>query len=149
MQSLRSTAPAVAPPAASASAPRRAAASPAAHAHAAGRAPAGAVLAARAPRSAAPHAARRAPAAPRASPRAATATATEERLYEANLDKPLGLKFARGNDGGAYLLSKSADPKYEDFEVGDKIVEVRRGAGARAGAARPARVGGAVRGEGV
>jgi len=41
-------------------------------------------------------------------------------------DKPLGLKFGRGSDGGAYLVSKTAAPEYAQFEVGDKILEVRR-----------------------
>ena len=45
--------------------------------------------------------------------------------YEGVFDKPLGLKFARGNDGGAYLISKSPAPEYASFEIGDKILEVR------------------------
>ena len=47
--------------------------------------------------------------------------------YEGVFDKPLrDLKFSRGNDGGAYLSQKSADPAYDAFTVGDKILEVRR-----------------------
>ena len=46
---------------------------------------------------------------------------------QVNLEKPLGVKFARGNDGGCFVISSdprrgSVDPK---FEVGDKIIEIR------------------------
>jgi len=50
----------------------------------------------------------------------------EGAVYEGVFEKPLGVKFTRGNDGGAYVISKSADPAYDQFEVGDKILEIRR-----------------------
>jgi len=48
----------------------------------------------------------------------------EGAVYEGVFEKPLGVKFTRGNDGGAYVISKSADPAYDQFEVGDKILEI-------------------------
>jgi hypothetical protein len=54
--------------------------------------------------------------------------------YEGVFDKPLGLKFSRGNDGGAYLVSKTPAPEYAEFNIGDKILEVRHAA--RRGVAR-------------
>jgi hypothetical protein len=128
MQALTSSLPAAALPAAAAApAPRRAAAGARAS-PAAARAAASLSLSAAGPA----HAARagRAAAAPRRVRASATAAedapaAAAERTYEANLDKPLGIKFARGRDGGAYVISKSADPRYDEFEIGDKIVEVR------------------------
>ena len=52
---------------------------------------------------------------------AESAVATEE-FYEVTLPKPIAVKFARGNDGGAYVsFVPPNDPKYEVFEIGDKI----------------------------
>eukprot|EP00976_Prorocentrum_cordatum_P014819 296584-Prorocentrum_minimum.AAC.3 len=45
--------------------------------------------------------------------------------YEADIPKPVKCKFARGNDGGAYVIQVPNDPLYKDFEVGDKIVKIR------------------------
>ena len=62
-----------------------------------------------------------------ASPRCSSAAASPSLApYEGVFDKPLGLKFGRGNDGCAYLTSKSAAPEYARFEIGDKILEVRQ-----------------------
>jgi tetratricopeptide (TPR) repeat protein len=57
----------------------------------------------------------------------ATAEAAEAtEIYEVTLDKPvaLQLKFARGNDGGAYCVFVPDDPTYDAFEIGDKILAV-------------------------
>ena len=56
----------------------------------------------------------------------AGAAAAEGVVYDGVFPKPLGVKFARGADGGAYVISKSAEEAYAQFEVGDKILEVRR-----------------------
>jgi hypothetical protein len=56
--------------------------------------------------------------------RAAAAETTYE-TYEVELEKPLQVKFGRGNDGGAYVTSVANAPGYEEFEVGDKISKVR------------------------
>jgi hypothetical protein len=45
--------------------------------------------------------------------------------YEVELTKPIKVKFARGNDGGAYVVQVPDDPLYADFEIADKIVEIR------------------------
>lgn len=54
----------------------------------------------------------------------ATTGAAEE--YEVFLSKPLGVKFARGNDGGAYVTV--TDPKLgntsSDITPGDKVVKI-------------------------
>ena len=43
-------------------------------------------------------------------------------FYELTLPKPLDVKFARGNDGGCYVaFIPPNEPKYEKFEIGDKI----------------------------
>lgn len=42
----------------------------------------------------------------------------------ATLPKPIELKFNRGNDGGAYVVFVPSDPKYERFQIGDKIEAV-------------------------
>lgn len=42
----------------------------------------------------------------------------------------LQIKFARGNDAGAYVLNKANIPEYDMFEIGDKILEVRRASSA-------------------
>eukprot|EP00471_Norrisiella_sphaerica_P004673 CAMPEP_0184487546 /NCGR_PEP_ID=MMETSP0113_2-20130426/10186_1 /TAXON_ID=91329 /ORGANISM="Norrisiella sphaerica, Strain BC52" /LENGTH=265 /DNA_ID=CAMNT_0026869901 /DNA_START=245 /DNA_END=1042 /DNA_ORIENTATION=+ len=46
--------------------------------------------------------------------------------YEVNLEKPIGISFARGNDGKAYVIG--IDPRKgnidEKVEVGDKMVEL-------------------------
>ncbi|WIA37077.1 hypothetical protein OEZ86_014050 [Tetradesmus obliquus] len=56
---------------------------------------------------------------------AAAATGTEE-FIEVDLPKPLGLKFARGADGGAYVVTN--DPKLGNtdprIQPGDKIVKI-------------------------
>ncbi|KAL4854760.1 hypothetical protein ACK3TF_004676 [Chlorella vulgaris] len=50
----------------------------------------------------------------------------KEEYYEVYLSKPLGVKFARGNDGGAYV--SRTDPKLGNTEAsiqaGDKVVKV-------------------------
>ena len=56
--------------------------------------------------------------------RAAAAETTYE-TYEVELEKPLQVKFGRGNDGGAYVTSVGNAPGYEEFEIGDKISKVR------------------------
>ncbi|EFJ43470.1 hypothetical protein VOLCADRAFT_76718 [Volvox carteri f. nagariensis] len=52
------------------------------------------------------------------------ATTTEEEYIELDLPKPLGFKFARGNDGGAYIID--VNPKLGNVDArvqpGDKIV---------------------------
>jgi hypothetical protein len=45
-------------------------------------------------------------------------------IYEVTLPKPIGVKFARGNDGGAYVAFVPPEPQYDVFEIGDKIVAV-------------------------
>ncbi|KAI7844917.1 hypothetical protein COHA_001565 [Chlorella ohadii] len=56
----------------------------------------------------------------------AAQAAVKEEFYEVYLDKPLGVKFARGNDGGAYVVR--SDPKLGNtdskIEAGDKVVKV-------------------------
>lgn len=51
---------------------------------------------------------------------------TKEQFYELNLEKPLGIKFARGNDGGAYVIASDATVGATDdkVEVGDKVVAI-------------------------
>jgi hypothetical protein len=56
---------------------------------------------------------------------AAPAEAPTYETYEVNLEKPLQVKFGRGNDGGAYVVSVANAPGYEEFEIGDKISKVR------------------------
>lgn len=61
-----------------------------------------------------------------------TAAATAEAevavgdTYEVYLDKPLGIRFARGNDGAAYIAGTDSRIGMTDerIEVADKIVEV-------------------------
>eukprot|EP00775_Hariotina_reticulata_P001401 gene1401-1744_t len=56
---------------------------------------------------------------------AGTAAGTEE-FIEVDLPKPLGLRFARGADGGAYILAN--DPKLGNtdprIQPGDKVVQI-------------------------
>jgi len=56
----------------------------------------------------------------------ASASAKAEEFIEVDLPKPLGLKFARGADGGAYIITN--DPKLGNtdprIQPGDKIVEI-------------------------
>eukprot|EP00878_Enallax_costatus_P002097 GHUV01002264.1.p1 GENE.GHUV01002264.1~~GHUV01002264.1.p1 ORF type:complete len:315 (+),score=99.41 GHUV01002264.1:43-987(+) len=57
--------------------------------------------------------------------KAGAAAGTEEYI-EVDLPKPLGLKFARGNDGGAYIVKNdpnvgNTDPR---IQPGDKIVKI-------------------------
>jgi len=56
---------------------------------------------------------------------ASTATDTEQYL-EVYLDKPLGLRFGRGNDGAAYVIENNAQAGNTDSRVmvGDKVVQV-------------------------
>ena len=61
---------------------------------------------------------------PKAFEVAAEVAAETEELYELTLPKPLGVKFARGNDGGAYVAFVPPEPEYDAFEIGDKIVQV-------------------------
>jgi len=53
------------------------------------------------------------------------ATAGEEE-YDVYLQKPLGVKFARGNDGGAYVLASNPamGNTSSDITPGDKVVKV-------------------------
>eukprot|EP00879_Flechtneria_rotunda_P001171 GHRR01001317.1.p1 GENE.GHRR01001317.1~~GHRR01001317.1.p1 ORF type:complete len:312 (+),score=113.13 GHRR01001317.1:221-1156(+) len=55
-----------------------------------------------------------------------TAAAGTEEYIEVDLPKPLGLKFARGPDGGAYIIAN--DPKLGNtdprIQPGDKIVKI-------------------------
>jgi tetratricopeptide (TPR) repeat protein len=53
-----------------------------------------------------------------------TGPMTTAKTYELTLPKPLELKFARGNDGGAYCVFVPTDPKYDAVEIGDKILAV-------------------------
>lgn len=55
---------------------------------------------------------------------AATQAPTAAEIYEVTLEKPIGVKFARGNDGGAYCVAVPPEPQYDDFEIGDKILKV-------------------------
>lgn len=56
----------------------------------------------------------------------ASAAPGQEEFYEVYLSKPLGVKFARGNDGGAYVTV--SDPKlgntYPEITPGDKVVKI-------------------------
>jgi tetratricopeptide (TPR) repeat protein len=53
------------------------------------------------------------------------ATSGEEE-YEVFLDKPLGVKFARGNDGGAYVIASNPamGNTSSDITPGDKVIKV-------------------------
>ena len=53
-----------------------------------------------------------------------SAAVSTEDLYEVTLPKPIGVKFVRGNDGGAYVAFVPPEPEYDAFEIGDKIVAV-------------------------
>jgi len=50
----------------------------------------------------------------------------DDPYYEVLLEKPLGVKFNRGKDGGAYVarLDESIGNIDERFELGDKIVAI-------------------------
>lgn len=50
----------------------------------------------------------------------------EEEFLELDLNKPLGLKFKRGNDGGAYVVANDPNVGNTDPRVmpGDKIVQI-------------------------
>ena len=54
----------------------------------------------------------------------AAAPVAAEETYEVTLAKPIGVKFARGNDGGAYVAFVPPEPEYDVFEIGDKILQV-------------------------
>ena len=43
------------------------------------------------------------------------------------IEKPIGFKFTRGNDGGCYVINidPAAGNTVPDMEVGDKILKVR------------------------
>ncbi|KAG2495631.1 hypothetical protein HYH03_006231 [Edaphochlamys debaryana] len=60
------------------------------------------------------------------------ASTTEAEYIELDLPKPLGFKFARGNDGGAYVIE--VNPKLGNIDArvqpGDKIVEISASFGA-------------------
>ena len=60
------------------------------------------------------------------------ATEVKEEFYECDLPKPLGVKFGRGRDGGAYIAA--VNPKrgnvHPDMQVGDKLVQVSASFGA-------------------
>lgn len=49
-----------------------------------------------------------------------------EKEFDVYLDKPLGLRFARGNDGSAYISKSDAKLGSTDerIEVGDKIIKI-------------------------
>ena len=56
----------------------------------------------------------------------ASPTGNTEAEYDVYLDKPLGIKFARGRDGGAYIVRSDSklgntDPR---IAVGDKVVKI-------------------------
>eukprot|EP00238_Polyblepharides_amylifera_P002337 CAMPEP_0196592878 /NCGR_PEP_ID=MMETSP1081-20130531/74099_1 /TAXON_ID=36882 /ORGANISM="Pyramimonas amylifera, Strain CCMP720" /LENGTH=340 /DNA_ID=CAMNT_0041916695 /DNA_START=91 /DNA_END=1113 /DNA_ORIENTATION=+ len=51
-------------------------------------------------------------------------TETKYETFEIVLEKPLKVKFGRGNDGGAYVIQVASDPNYKQFTVGDKIKRV-------------------------
>jgi hypothetical protein len=53
-----------------------------------------------------------------------SAAVSTEDIYEVTLPKPIGVKFARGNDGGAYVAFVPPEPEYDEFEIGDKILAV-------------------------
>jgi len=56
---------------------------------------------------------------------AATPSATSEpEFYDFILEKPLMVKFTRGNDGKTYVVGVPTDAKYACFEVGDRVVKV-------------------------
>ncbi|KAG1662769.1 hypothetical protein FOA52_006795 [Chlamydomonas sp. UWO 241] len=58
---------------------------------------------------------------------ASTSTPTaQDEFIELNVNKPLGLKFARGNDGGAYVIQNNPEMGNTDplIQPGDKIVEI-------------------------
>lgn len=50
----------------------------------------------------------------------------EEEFFEVNLDKPIGVKFARGNDGGAYVVRLDGKSGNIDERItpGDKLIYV-------------------------
>lgn len=50
-------------------------------------------------------------------------TEVSEELYEVTLEKPLPLKFCRGQDGGAYIRSVGPLADEGVFEVGDRIMQ--------------------------
>lgn len=56
----------------------------------------------------------------------------KEELYEVFLQKPLGIKFARGRDGGAYVaqVDPAAGAVAADVQPGDKVVRVSASFGA-------------------
>jgi len=63
---------------------------------------------------------------------AAAIAAGEPEYIEIDLPKPLGLRFARGNDGGAYCIENNPDVGNTDARVqpGDKIVKISASFGA-------------------
>jgi len=58
--------------------------------------------------------------------RAAASAPTKEEFYEVYLQKPLGVKFARGNDGGAYVIATNSamGNTSSEITVGDKVTKV-------------------------
>lgn len=61
----------------------------------------------------------------------ATGDETKE-YYEVDLPKPLGVKFGRGTDGGAYIsgIDGRRGSVTEDMQIGDKLVQVSASFGA-------------------
>ncbi|CAG9467690.1 unnamed protein product [Pedinophyceae sp. YPF-701] len=55
-----------------------------------------------------------------------------DKFYECELVKPMGIKFARGNDGGCYILdiNPAAGDCDERMQPGDKIVKISASFGA-------------------
>eukprot|EP00884_Botryococcus_braunii_P008581 jgi/Botrbrau1/17724/Bobra.0166s0146.1 len=53
-------------------------------------------------------------------------TTKQDEFYDVYLDKPLGLRFQRGKDGGAYVVKSDKQIGSTDsrIEVGDKIVKI-------------------------
>lgn len=56
----------------------------------------------------------------------ASAPVNTVEYLEVTLQKPLGVRFGKGNDGGAYVLDNNPQAGYTDdrIQVGDKVVQV-------------------------
>lgn len=54
--------------------------------------------------------------------------ATGDDYYEVEFEKPVPIKFCRGNDGGAYVRAVAKDPRIDtcgvDFAEGDRLVAI-------------------------
>jgi len=108
-------------------------------AQASARAPVASVLLASAPRAAPTRAVTASAQAPSrdvkptgAPPSASAPGESAKDFYEVDLPKPLGVKFGRGNDGGAYISAIDArrGSVTDDMQVGDKVVKVSASFGA-------------------